>query len=160
MTTIVYYIYCRKTNMFPRDIKDIQCKTVEIYNASKKDNYDIKCLDSIKDNKEYLKQVCNDINIINDAWMEMEYVLYNQRYYITFANNYGEKHMLEESNYIMFYLGNYYVDTIDGNKNRDWIYESELCILIENLEKKQNKIKKIINEKKVLVGLELAFVKR
>lgn len=146
--------------MFPRDIKNIQRKTVEIYNASKKDNCSIAIFDSIKDNEEYLKQVCNDINIINDAWMEMEYVLYNQSYYINFAKNYGEKHMLEESDYIMFYLGNNYVDTIDGNKTRDWIYESELCILIENLEKKQKKIKKIIIEKKVLAGLELAFVKK
>lgn len=147
--------------MFPCDIKDIQCKTVEIYNASKKENYTCKYfLDSVKDNEEYLKQVYYDLHIINDAWMEMEYVLYNQSYYINFANNYGEKHILEESDYIMLYLGNYYVDTIEGNKTRNWIYESELCILIKNLEKKKEKIKEIIIEKKILAGLELAFLKR
>ena len=81
----------------------LQREIAEFYKNRKDIMKEVVCY-SIRENEEEQQKIDKYINLIDEAWMEMEYVLYNQRYYITFANNYGEKHMLEESNYIMFYL--------------------------------------------------------
>jgi hypothetical protein len=39
---------------------------------------------------------------------------------MNFADNYGEKNLLEESDYVIF---EYRVDTLNGDGTRNWIYE-------------------------------------
>jgi hypothetical protein len=76
--------------------------------------------------------------------MEMEYQKYNQDYYASFANNYGEKHLLEESGYIIFDLDEYCVNTLNGDGKRNWIYECELGDFRKKLLKNKKKLNDIL----------------
>jgi hypothetical protein len=75
--------------------------------------------------------------IINEAWMDMEYCGENAKFYDTFASKHGETILLKESDYITFDLDEYSVDTLSGEHKRSWIYESELSLIKDKMQKKK-----------------------
>jgi hypothetical protein len=114
---------------------------------------------SIRENEEEQQKIDKYINLIDEAWMEMEYQKNHIDYYANFANNYGEKNLLEESCYIIFDLDEYRVDTLNGDGKRNWIYECELCYFRKNLLENKRKLKEALIETHISVGVSLALLR-
>ena len=99
--------------------------------------------------------------IINEAWMDMEYCGENAQFYDDFASKYGETLLLEESDYITFDLDEYSVDTLSGDSHeRTWIYESELWLIKDKMQKKRNIIDVHITQFDVRAAIALALLKQ
>jgi hypothetical protein len=105
---------------------NLQREIAEFYKNRKDIMKEVVCY-SIRENEEEQNKIDKNINLIDEAWMEMEYQRYHKEYYMNFADNYGEKNLLEESDYVIFDLDEYSVDTLNGDGTRNWIYECELC---------------------------------
>jgi hypothetical protein len=145
------------------DIEYVMRKTTEIYKAYMADNTAIRDEDvycDIAKNEEEQNNIRNDLYTIDCAWMEMEYYgNSNPEYYDNFANDSGESALLKESDYVIFYLGKNCVDTLNGNRNRRWIYEAELSQLKEKLLNKRKKLQSILIDSQVSVGIAIAKMK-
>ena len=144
------------------DIEYVMRKTTEIYKAYMKDNSDddenVYC--DITKNEEEQNNIRNDLYTIDCAWMEMEYYgNSNPEYYDNFANDSGESALLKESDYVIFYLGKNCVDTLNGNRNRRWIYEAELSQLKEKLLNKRKKLQRILVDSQVSLAITIAKMK-
>ena len=140
------------------EIVDIQREIAEFYKNRKDILKEVVCY-SIRENERLQKMIDKYINIIDEAWMEMEYQKRHLDYYANFANNYGEKHLLEESGYIIFELDEYRVDTLNGDGKRNWIYECELCDFKKNLLENKRKLKEALIETHISVGVSLALLR-
>ena len=114
---------------------------------------------NIKKNEEELNKIENYLDLLDKAWMEMEYIKYNQDYYRNFANNFEESHLLQESGYVIFDLDEYEVNTLNGKGTRDWIYECELCDFKEKLLENKRKIKDILTQSYISAGVSLALLR-
>ena len=139
------------------EIVDIQREVAEFYNNRKDIMKEVVCY-SIRENEEEQQKIDKYINLIDEAWMEMEYQKNHIDYYANFANNYGEKHLLEESCYIIFDLDEYRVDTLNGDGKRNWIYECELCDFKKNLLKNKKKLNDILVESQVSSALAITML--
>jgi len=139
------------------EIVDIQREIAEFYNNRKDIMKEVVCY-SIRENEEEQQKIDKYINLIDEAWMEMEYQKNHIDYYANFANNYGEKHLLEESCYIIFDLDEYRVDTLNGDGKRNWIYECELCDFKKNLLKNKKKLNDILVESQVSSALAITML--
>ena len=140
------------------EIVDIQREIAEFYKNRKDIMKEVVCY-SIRENEEEQQKIDKYINLIDEAWMEMEYQKNHIDYYANFANNYGEKHLLEESGYIIFDLDEYRVDTLNGDGKRNWIYECELCDFRKNLLENKRKLKEALIETHISVGVSLALLR-
>ena len=140
------------------EIVDIQREIAEFYNNRKDILKEAICY-SIRENERLQKMINKYINLIDKAWMEMEYQKNHIDYYANFANNYEEKHLLEESGYIIFDLDEYRVDTLNGDGKRNWIYECELCDFKKNLLENKRKLKEALIETHISVGVSLALLR-
>ena len=140
------------------EIVDIQREIAEFYNNRKDIMKEVVCY-SIRENEEEQQKIDKNLNLIDEAWMEMEYQKNHIDYYANFANNYGEKHLLEESGYIIFDLDEYRVDTLNGDGKRNWIYECELCDFKKNLLENKRKLKEALIETHISVGVSLALLR-
>ena len=140
------------------EIVDIQREIAEFYKNRKDIMKEVVCY-SIRENEEEQQKIDKYINLIDEAWMEMEYQKNHIDYYANFANNYGEKNLLEESGYIIFDLDEYRVDTLNGDGKRNWIYECELCDFKKNLLKNKRKLKEALIETHISVGVSLALLR-
>jgi superoxide dismutase len=114
---------------------------------------------SIRENEEEQNKIDKNINLIDEAWMEMEYQKYHKEYYMNFADNYGEKNLLEESDYVIFDLDEYSIDTLNGDGIRNWIYECELCYFKKKLLENKKKLKEALIESYISVGVSLALLR-
>ena len=144
------------------DIEYVMRQTTEIYKAYMEDNSDddenVYC--DITKNEEEQNNIRNDLYTIDCAWMEMEYYgNSNPEYYDNFANDSGESALLKESDYVIFYLGKNCVDTLNGNRNRRWIYEAELSQLKEKLLNKRKKLQRILVDSQVSLAITIAKMK-
>lgn len=139
------------------EIVDIQREIAEFYNNRKDIMKEAICY-SIRENERLQKMIDKNLKLIDEAWMEMEYQKYNQDYYASFANNYGEKHLLEESGYIILDLDEYCVDTLNGDGKRNWIYECELGDFRKKLLKNKKKLTEILVESQVSAALAIAIL--
>ena len=140
------------------EIVDIQREIAEFYKNRKDIMKEVVCY-SIRENEEEQQKIDKNLNLIDKAWMEMEYQKNHIDYYANFANNYGEKHLLEESGYIIFDLDEYRVDTLNGDGKRNWIYECELCEFKKNLLENKRKLKEALIETHISVGVSLALLR-
>ena len=111
----------------------------------------------IRENEEELKKIDDYLDLLDKAWMEMEYV--NKEYLKNFADINNETNLLEESGYVIYDLDAYYVDTIDGKSKRNWIYECELVVFNQKLLKKQKKIKDILSQSYICSGVSIALLR-
>ena len=139
------------------EIVDIQREIAEFYKNRKDILKEAICY-SIRENERLQKMIDKNLNLIDEAWMEMEYQRYNQEYYASFANNYGEKNLLEESGYIILDLDEYRVDTQNGDGKRNWIYECELGDFRKKLLKNKKKLNDILVESQVSAALAIAML--
>jgi hypothetical protein len=99
--------------------------------------------------------------IIREAWMDMEYCGEYAQFYDNFASEYGETLLLKESNYIIFDLDEYTVDTLSGDSHeRTWIYESELWLIKDKMQKKRNIMDYHITQFDVRAAIALALLKQ
>ena len=112
---------------------------------------------SIRENEAELKMIDDYLDLLDKAWMEMEYC--NKEYLKNFAYIKGEKNLLEESGGIIFDLDAYYVDTIDGTSKRNWIYECELVVFKKKLLENKRKIKDILTQSYISAGVSLALLR-
>ena len=128
---------------------EVQSKVAKFY-KNHKDILKDATTNSIVENEEHLEIIDNNIHLIEEAWMEMEYIKNNKDYYKNFANRYGETQLLQKSGYVIYDLDEYEVNTLDGNGMRNWIYECELYDFKEKLLENKKMIKNIITESKVL----------
>jgi len=78
---------------------------------------------------------------------------------MNFADNYGEKNLLEESDYVIFDLDEYSVDTLNGDGTRNWIYECELCNFKKKLLENKKRLKEALIESYISVGVSLALLR-
>ena len=140
------------------EIVDIQREIAEFYKNRKDIMKEVVCY-SIRENEEEQQKIDKYINLIDEAWMEMEYQKNHIDYYANFANNYGEKNLLEESCYIIFDLDEYRVDTLNCDGKRNWIYECELCYFKKNLLENKRKLKEALIETHISVGVSLALLR-
>jgi len=139
------------------EIVDIQREIAEFYNNRKDIMKEAICY-SIRENERLQKMIDKNLKLIDEAWMEMEYQRYNQDYYASFANNFEENHLLEESGYIIFDLDEYRVDTLNGDGKRNWIYECELCDFRKKLLKNKKKLNDILIESQVSSALAIVML--
>lgn len=139
------------------EIVDIQREIAEFYKNRKDIMKEVVCY-SIRENEEEQQKIDKYINLIDEAWMEMEYQKNHIDYYANFANNYGEKNLLEESCYIIFDLDEYRVDTLNGDGTRNWIYECELGHFRKKLLKNKKKLNDILVESQVSAALAIAML--
>lgn len=112
---------------------------------------------SIRENEAELKMIDDYLDLLDKAWMEMEYC--NKEYLKNFAYINGKKNLLEESGSIIYDLDAYYVDTIDGASKRNWIYECELVVLQKKLLENKRKIKDILTQSYISAGVSLALLR-
>ena len=112
---------------------------------------------SIRENEADLKMIDDYLDLLDKAWMEMEYC--NKEYLKNFAYINGEKNLLEESGSIIYNLDAYYVDTIDGASKRNWIYECELVVFKKKLLENKRKIKDILTQSYISTGVSLALLR-
>ena len=112
---------------------------------------------SIRENEAELKMIDDYLDLLDKAWMEMEYC--NKEYLKNFAYINGEKNLLEESGGIIYDLDAYYVDTIDGTSKRNWIYECELVVFKKKLLENKRKIKDILTQSYISAGVSLALLR-
>jgi hypothetical protein len=112
---------------------------------------------SIRENEAELKMIDDYLDLLDKAWMEMEYC--NKEYLKNFAYINGEKNLLEESGSIIYDLDAYYVDTIDGASKRNWIYECELVVFKKKLLENKRKIKDILIQSYISAGVSLALLR-
>jgi hypothetical protein len=155
---LIERLVCSIWSLMPHmEIVDIQREIAEFYNNRKDILKEAICY-SVLENERLQKMIDKNLNLIDEAWMEMEYQKYNQDYYASFANNYGEKHLLEESGYIILDLDEYRVDTLNGDGTRNWIYECELGNFRKKLLKNKNKLMEILVESQVSAALAIAML--
>ena len=140
------------------EIVDIQREIAEFYKNRKDIMKEVFCY-SIRENEEEQQKIDKYINLIDEAWMEMEYQRYHKEYYMNFADNYGEKNLLEESDYVIFDLDEYSVDTLNGDGTRNWIYECELCNFKKKLLENKKRLKEALIESYISVGVSLALLR-
>ena len=140
------------------EIVDIQREIAEFYKNHKDIIKEVVCY-SIRENEEEQNKIDKNINLIDEAWMEMEYQRYHKEYYMNFADNYGEKNLLEESDYVIFDLDEYSVDTLNGDGTRNWIYECELCNFKKKLLENKKRLKEALIESYISVGVSLALLR-
>lgn len=114
---------------------------------------------SIRENEAELKKIDEYLYLLNEAWMEMEYQKYHKEYYMNFADNYGEKNLLEESCYVIFNLDEYSVNTLNGDGTRNWIYECELYEFKKKLLENKIKIKDILTQSYISTGVSIALLR-
>jgi len=138
---------------------EVQSKIAKFY-KNHKDILKDATTNSIVENEEHLEIIDNNLHLIEEAWMEMEYIKNNKDYYTNFANRYEETKLLQKSGYVIYDLDEYEVNTLDGNGMRNWIYECELYDFKEKLLENKKMIKDIITESKVLSGLAIAMLLR
>ena len=151
-------LVCSIGSLMPHmEIVDIQREIAEFYNNRKDIMKEVVCY-SIRENERLQKMIDKNLNLIDKAWMEMEYQKNHIDYYANFANNYGEKNLLEESGYIIFDLDEYRVDTLNGDGKRNWIYECELCDFKKNLLENKNKLNDILVESQVSSALAITML--
>lgn len=112
---------------------------------------------SIRENEAELKMIDDYLDLLDKAWMEMEYC--NKEYLKNFAYINGKKNLLEESGSIIYDLDAYYVDTIDGASKRNLIYECELVVLQKKLLENRRKIKDILTQSYISAGVSLALLR-
>lgn len=137
------------------DIDYIQNKIIEIYKANKA-VIEYTDMNNILKNEEEQSNITYNIGIIDCALMESEYMGYNKDYYNNFANDCEENTLLKESDYVMFNLGKYYVDTVNCNRIRHWIYESELHKLKIKLLQNKKTLQDILVNTQVIIGITIA----
>ena len=140
------------------EIVDIQREIAEFYKNRKDIMKEVVCY-SIRENEEEQNKIDKNINLLDEAWMEMEYQRYHKEYYMNFADNYGEKNLLEESDYVIFELDEYSVDTLNGDGTRNWIYECELCNFKKKLLENKKSLKEALIESYISVGVSLALLR-
>ena len=139
----------------------LQRKVADIFN-----NLDEKLELTYDENNIYdLQQAIAKIDtmqkIISEAWMDTESCIENAQFYDNFASEYGETHLLKESNYITFDLDEYSVDTLSGDGHeRTWIYESELSLIKDKMQKKRNIMDDHITQLDVRAAIALALLKQ
>ena len=136
----------------------LQREIAEFYKNRKDIMKEVVCY-SIRENEEEQQKIDKYINLIDEAWMEMEYQKYHKEYYMNFADNYGEKNLLEESDYVIFDLDEYSIDTLNGDGIRNWIYECELCYFKKKLLENKKKLKEALIESYISVGVSLALLR-
>ena len=112
---------------------------------------------SIRENEAELKMIDDYLDLLDKAWMEMEYC--NKEYLKNFAYINGKKNLREESGSIIYDLDAYYVDTIDGASKRNWIYECELVVFKKKLLENKRKIKDILTQSYISAGVSLALLR-
>jgi superoxide dismutase len=137
---------------------NLQREIAEFYKNRKDIMKEVVCY-SIRENEEEQNKIDKNINLIDEAWMEMEYQRYHKEYYMNFADNYGEKNLLEESDYVIFDLDEYSVDTLNGDGTRNWIYECELCNFKKKLLENKKRLKEALIESYISVGVSLALLR-
>jgi superoxide dismutase len=137
---------------------NLQREIAEFYKNRKDIVKEVVCY-SIRENEEEQNKIDKNINLIDEAWMEMEYQRYHKEYYMNFADNYGEKNLLEESDYVIFDLDEYSVDTLNGDGTRNWIYECELCNFKKKLLENKKRLKEALIESYISVGVSLALLR-
>ena len=137
---------------------NLQREIAEFYKNRKDIMKEVVCY-SIRENEEEQNKIDKNINLIDEAWMEMEYQRYHKEYYMNFADNYGEKNLLEESDYVIFDLDEYSVDTLNGDGTRNWIYECELCNFKKKLLENKKSLKEALIESYISVGVSLALLR-
>ena len=151
-------LVCSIGSLMPHmEIVDIQREIAEFYNNRKDILKEAICY-SVLENEDKQKMIDKKLKLIDEAWMEMEYQRYNQDYYASFANNFGEKHLLEKSGYIILDLDEYSVDTLNGDGTRNWIYECELGDFRKKLLKNKKKLNDILVESQVSAALAIAML--
>lgn len=136
---------------------EVQREIAKFYKDSKELSKEAICY-SIVENEGHLEIIDKKLHLVEKAWMEMEYIKYNQDYYRSFANNFEESHLLQESGYVIFDLDEYEVNTLNGEGMRNWIYECELCDFRKKLLKNKNKLMEIIVESQVSSALAIAML--
>ena len=137
---------------------NLQREIAEFYKNRKDIMKEVVCY-SIRENEEEQNKIDKNINLIDEAWMEMEYQRYHKEYYMNFADNYGEKNLLEESDYVIFELDEYSVDTLNSDGTRNWIYECELCNFKKKLLENKKRLKEALIEIYISVGVSLALLR-
>ena len=137
---------------------NLQREIAEFYKNRKDIMKEVVCY-SIRENEEEQNKIDKNINLIDEAWMEMEYQRYHKEYYMNFADNYGEKNILEESDYVIFELDEYSVDTLNSDGTRNWIYECELCNFKKKLLENKKRLKEALIESYISVGVSLALLR-
>jgi superoxide dismutase len=137
---------------------NLQREIAEFYKNRKDIMKEVVCY-SIRENEEEQNKIDKNINLLDEAWMEMEYQRYHKEYYMNFADNYGEKNLLEESDYVIFDLDEYSVDTLNGDGTRNWIYECELCNFKKKLLENKKRLKEALIESYISVGVSLALLR-
>ena len=137
---------------------EVQREIAEFYKNRKDIMKEVVCY-SIRENEEEQNKIDKNINLIDEAWMEMEYQRYHKEYYMNLADNYGEKNLLEESDYVIFDLDEYSVDTLNGDGTRNWIYECELCNFKKKLLENKKRLKEALIESYISVGVSLALLR-
>ena len=135
---------------------EVQHETAKFYKNSKDIMKEIISY-NIKENEEELNKIENYLDLIDKAWMEMEYV--NKHYLQNKAEIFGEKDLLEKSCNIIYDLDAYYVGTIDNNNTRNWIYECELYDFKIKLLENKRKIKERLISSYVSVGVSLSLLR-
>lgn len=139
---------------------EVQRETAKFYKEfmiMNEDNLDSRSSACIRENEDELKKIDDYLDLLDKAWMEMEYV--NKEYLKNFADINNETNLLEESGYVIYDLDAYYVDTIDGKSKRNWIYECELVVFNQKLLKKQKKIKDILSQSYICSGVSIALLR-
>jgi len=110
---------------------------------------------NIKENEEELNKIEDNINLIDNALIEMKYVNYLQNK----AEIFGEKELLEKSCNIIYDLGSVYVFTTNKKYIRNWIYECELLDLKMKLLENKRKIKEMLARIYISSSLALALLR-
>jgi hypothetical protein len=105
---------------------------------------------------DFLNKVYNTLFHIH---MDLMYYGEYKSYYDNFAETYNETELLIDSGYVLFDLDVFYVSTIDGKAERNWLYDSEIISMLDSVVKQIKKIKDKINEINVKVGISIALLR-
>jgi hypothetical protein len=115
---------------------------------------------NISDLLHSISKIDATLKIFRDAWMDMEYCGNYRQFYDDFASKHHETHLLKESNYVIFDLDEYFVNTLSGDSyDRNWIYEYELSLIIDKLHQQKIIINKHITQFDVRAAIALALLK-
>jgi len=137
---------------------DLQNDARKIFNE--KDKYiNFPISDSIYQLENDLNFLNKVYNILFDIYMDLMYCGEHTSYYDNFAETYSETELLIDSGYVLFDLDDFYVSTVDGKAKRNWLYDSEIISMKDNVVEQKNKIKDKINEINVKVGISIALLR-
>ena len=134
---------------------DLKCMNARKYNIPenilefdkliKEANESIELMDSLREELEDYNSSCN-------------HLITHYESYNVYENDSYETALFESSEYYIFYMDCYYIDTADGN-SRNWIYAVEIDQEYYKLKKYINDLESKLKDKIVLIGLEIALLR-